>query len=86
MRRLMVLVTVVLLMSTMLVVATAEAAEALRLVGRVPFGPQSGTAIEPTSACETLAGAATFEWRSGGRACWITFPAQDAFSNVEPLL
>jgi hypothetical protein len=86
MRRLMVLVTVVLLMTAMLVVATAEAAEALQLVGRVPFGSQRGTAIEPTSACETLAGVAAFEWRSGGQACWITFPAQDAFSNVEPLL
>jgi hypothetical protein len=81
----MMLVTVALLMTAMLV-ASAGAAQALGPQIRLPFGSGEGKPVEPATTCETTAGVAAFEWRSGGQACWITFPAQDAFSNVEPLL
>jgi hypothetical protein len=83
MRRFMVLVTVALLMSATLVIATAEAAGALTLVGRVPrFTAGSGlkavssggVPVEPASVCQTVAGVGGFELRDGRTVCWLNSP------------
>ena len=85
MRRLMVLVSAALLMLTILV-ASAGAAQALRLVGRVPFGPGGGFSTSHT-ACNTAVGSSAnalqmFEWRAGGEVCWINAPAKEAHDLV----
>jgi hypothetical protein len=86
MRRLILLVTLAVLMATMLV-ASAGAAQALRLVGRVPFGPGAGFSTSHT-VCTTAVGSSAnalqmFEWRAGGEVCWINAPAQQAHDLVE---
>jgi hypothetical protein len=86
MRRLFLLVTLAVLLATMLVVS-AGPAHALRLVGRVPFGPSGGFSTSHT-VCTTAVGSNAnalhmFEWRAGGEVCWINAPAQEAHDLVE---
>jgi len=64
-KRLVRVLVVAVVVTTMLVVASAPAfARALR----------GGLAVEP-AACELLAdGPGLFEWRAGGEVCWFTPP------------
>ena len=39
----------------------------------------SGVAVEPTWACETVAGAGGFEWQEGGTVCWLALSGWYAF-------
>ena len=56
----------------MLVLTMTPALEAKRPVF-------SGVAIEPTWACETVAGTGGFEWQEGGTVCWLALPGWYAF-------
>lgn len=83
MRRAMVLVTVVVLMTAMLVATMGPAMAALGFV-RPPSRPtteiagaEGGVGV-PTTACHTVAGVGGFEWRDGGTVCWLTLPGWDA--------
>jgi hypothetical protein len=64
MRRLMILLTVVLLITATLVLTMAPALA----------GPKWGVRVEPATACNTVAGVAGFEWRAGGEVCWFNLP------------
>jgi hypothetical protein len=69
MRRMMVLVTVVLVMTAMLL-ASAAPAVAVRFW---TFGPGSGTPV-PTTVCESPAVVSSLiGWRNG--TCWVFHPA-----------
>jgi hypothetical protein len=64
MRRFILLVAVVLVMTATLVLTMAPALA----------GPAWGVPVEPATACNTVAGVAGFEWRAGGEVCWFTLP------------
>jgi hypothetical protein len=80
MKRLMMLVTVVLVMAAMLVVAMAPTFAVTRepddgnpLTTGSRAGPAWGVPVT-TTACDTVAGVAGFEWRAGGDVCWLNLP------------
>ncbi len=73
-RRLTMLVTVMLLMTAMLAVTMAPALAVAGPPARTAEGPAWGVAVEPATACNTVAGVAGFEWRSGGAVSWLTLP------------
>lgn len=71
MRRFMVLVTAVLLMTAMLVVSAAPAAAFVRVDVSEEF-PFGGTPV-PTVVCEVAAdGSGPIGWRNG--TCWVFHP------------
>jgi hypothetical protein len=73
MRRFMVLVTLSVTMAAMFALTSVPAlAAAIR--PPVARDPAWGVPVEATSACQTVAGVAGFEWRSGGEVCWLTLP------------
>ena len=77
MRRIMLLVTVALVMAAMMV---AMAMPALAVTpepddGDPRRGPAWGVRV-PTTACDTVAGTAGFEWRGGGDGCWLNLPVR----------
>ena len=78
MRRFMVLVKVVLVMTAMLV-ATLTPAFAVTLEpddgNPQRRGPAWGVPVS-TTACATVAGIAGFEWRAGGEVCWLNLPVR----------
>ncbi len=78
MRRLIVLVTVVLVMVVMSV-ATLVPAFAVTMEpddgNPQRRGPAWGERV-PTTACDTVAGTAGFEWRAGGDVCWLNLPVR----------
>jgi hypothetical protein len=71
-RRIMGLVAVVLVMTAMLAASVAPAM-AVVAAHRQPVGPAWGVPVT-TTACETVAGIAGFEWRAGGEVCWLNLP------------
>ena len=72
MRRMMVLVTMVLLMTAMVVVMVAPA---LAVAGPPARAVSSGGVPVDPMACEMFAnGSGMFAWREGG-VCWFTPPA-----------
>jgi hypothetical protein len=79
MRRFMVLVTVVLLMTAMLV---ASAAPALAVLLR---SEPKCCRVSPPTACNTVAGVAGFEWRAGGTVCWLEAPAWELVQDAQDL-
>ena len=60
-------VLIVAVLVTMIFVVAAAPAFARRTLG--------GTEVT-TTACETVAGVAGFQWRSNKEVCWIQFPVQ----------
>jgi hypothetical protein len=73
-KRLMVLVTVVLLMAAMLAFTALPALAAALRPPVAGIGSGGGTPVDP-AACELFAdGSEMFAWRSGG-VCWFTPPA-----------
>ncbi len=79
MRRLVVLVTVVLLMTAMLVGSAAPALAVL--LSREP----KCCRVSQTTACNTVAGVAGFEWRAGGSECWLDLPAWELVQDTQNL-
>jgi hypothetical protein len=75
MRRFKVLVTVALVMAAMVALMAFPAFAVTRA------GPAWGVPVEPPTACNTVAGIAGFEWRSGGEVCWLTLPVPPPTSN-----
>jgi hypothetical protein len=80
MKRLMMLVTLVLVMAATLVVAMAPTFAVTRgpddgnlLTTGSRAGPAWGVPVTIT-ACDTVAGVAGFEWRAGGDVCWLNLP------------
>ena len=57
-----------------LVMAAMAALMAFPAFAVTPAGPAWGVPVEPTTACNTVAGIAGFEWRSGGEVCWLQLP------------
>ena len=76
MRRFMVLVTVVLLMTAMLVASAAPALAVLRAEPKC-------CRVSPPTACNTVAGVGGFEWRAGGEVCWLELPAWELIQDLE---
>jgi hypothetical protein len=88
MKRIILLVTVVLLMAAMLVMSVVPALAVTREPDDGPLfptgraGPAWGVPVEPTTACNTLAGIAGFEWRAGGEVCWLQLPVRLPASSL----
>ena len=76
MRRIRMLVAMVLLTAAMLVATLTPAfAVTLEPDDGNPRGPAWGVRV-PTTACDTVAGTAGFEWRAGGEVCWLNLPVR----------
>jgi hypothetical protein len=75
MRRLVVLVTVVLVMMAMLVASAAPALAGLRTDTKC-------CRVSPPTACNTVAGVGGFQWRAGGTVCWLQFPAWEVIQDL----
>jgi len=72
----MMLIESVVVMTAMLVAAVAPAF-AVTLEsddGKPTRGPVWGVPVEPTWACDTVAGIVGFEWRADGEVCWLNLP------------
>lgn len=82
MRRFVVLVTVVVLVAAMVVLSVSPALAITKRIEKaspvISAVSSGGTPVEPTWACETVAGVGGFQWRDGGEVCWLTLPGWDA--------
>jgi hypothetical protein len=78
MRRFMVVVTVVLLMTAMFVASAAPALAVLPTERKC-------CRVSPPTVCNTVAGIAQFEWRAGGTVCWLEAPAWELVQDAQDL-
>ncbi len=82
MRRLVVLVTVVLVMMAMLV-ASAAPALAFVIPGLGGRTDSKCCRVSPPAACNTVAGVGDFQWRAGGTVCWLEAPGWEVIQDLE---